>query len=72
MKADTQREWLRLLREKKRLTADGLATVLWVSRMTIHRWEAGVEKSKPTLAQAVALAKLAAVSVDEVAQVFGG
>lgn len=71
MKADTQREWLTLLRKKKKITAKELAEKLGVCRMTVHRWETE-QKSKPTLAQASALATLAGTTVDEVAQIFGG
>jgi len=70
MEAATQREWLRLLRDRLGLTAQGLADRLGVSRMTIHRWETGRANSRPNLDHARELAKLAETSVDEVARIF--
>lgn len=70
MEATNQREWLLLLKERTKLSTTALGKKVGVSRMTVHRWENGVESSKPTLAQAGTLASLAGTTVDEVAQVF--
>ncbi len=71
MEPDNPREWLSLLRKKKKLTMEKLAIRLGVSRMTLHRWEDPESKYIPNLVHASTLAKLAGTSVDEVARIFG-
>lgn len=71
MEATTQRQWLLLLKEKKGLSTVALGVAVGVSRITVHRWLNEAENSKPNLAQAAKLAKLAGTTVDEVARIFG-
>ena len=74
MKAKNQKEWLTLLRQRLGgISSKELGALVGASRMTAHRWHnpRPDRPGTPTLVQAVQLAALAGVSLEEVASNFG-
>jgi transcriptional regulator with XRE-family HTH domain len=55
IRGDYMREWLRVLREEKKMTQAGVANLVGVNVTAINKYELGKRRPSPEIAQKIAV-----------------